>query len=264
MDLLVFLLENEYSLTDLSFFGLKGHDIFLSRLLLGGNFLDVHLAIMSQPNMLTNLLSKEEKSNSAVQMEHWINSTNTLIPFARIPVEANQIVSDFQGKSRLICRTTTQEERNENCFSVPEHLHRQPVLVIWPRHQSFRMKCLYAFDTLLNDMECQLPTASYEKSIGILRRIISFCCDEPLAVFIDSNCLPGERAFRLLHLCVFLRARQEGLNLLKLMSTDFHRDLRDESQDVYYEGIRSNEVAQIIAEFECRVSGKSKIFILQF
>jgi hypothetical protein len=84
-----------------------------------------------------------------------------------------------------------------------------------------------------------------------------------LAVFVDPTCVPGERACRLLHICVFLRAQEEGLDLLKLMSTDFlNEELCGENHsDVYYEGIRSNEVAQKIAEFECRVSGKSQICI---
>lgn len=254
--MLAFLLENEYPLTDLSFFGLRGHDLFLSRLLLSGNFLDVHLAIMSQPDMLANL-SREETFVGAVQIEHWISSSNTLMPFKRILVDADQIVSDFQVKSRSRCHVTNQEERNENGNRVPQCNQKQPVLVIWPRYQSFRIKCLYAFDDLLNQMERQLMhTASQEKTIETLRRIISFCCDDPLAVFMDSTCAPGVRTCRLLHLCVFLRARQEGLQLLELMSTDFHNaELCGESQGVCYEGIRSNGVAQWIAEFECRVSG---------
>jgi hypothetical protein len=256
--MLAFLLENEYPLTELSFFGLRGHDVFLSRLLLSGNFLDVHLAIMSQPEVSTDS-SREDTCIGAVQMEHWISSSNTLLSFKRILLDTNQIVSNFQLKSR--CHIANQEERNENGESVPHCYQKQPVLVIWPKYQSFRIKCLYAFDDLLDRMERQLHTASREKTIETLRRIISFCCEDPLAVFMDSTCAPGERTCRLLHLCVFLRARQEGLELLELMSTDFRNaELCGESQSLCYEGIRSNGVAQLIAEFECRVGGTNKHF----
>ncbi len=250
--MLVFLLEHEYSLTDVSFFGLKGQDLLLARLLLCGNFLDVHLAIMSKqiPEATAG------KFNYEVQMEHWINPSNILMPFKGIRVDARtQLVRDFQAMSRLECQIVEDDtHRDEEVISS-----KQAVLVIWPRHQAFQMNCIYAFDTLLDQVESQLYTSSHQKSIETLRRILSFCRDEPMTVFGDPTAVPGERTGRLLRLCVFLYAREEGLDLLKLIGTDFAKE--GNFEQVFYEGIRSDLVAQQIAEFECRISG---MFVIDY
>lgn len=243
--MLVFLLESEYELTDITFFGLKGHDILLARLLLGGNFLDVHLAILNHLKLQvpSSLLAGENPSFVA-KMEHWINASNMLVPFKNVQINANQIVGDFQ---------TTKGDKNF-------HTHQQAVLVIWPKHQSFRIKCLYAFDVLLDQLEHELHTTSPSKTLENLRRIISACRDEPLTVFLDSAGVPGERTCRLLRICIFLRARKEGFDLLELMSMDFgNADGCEEGKETCFEGIRSNEVALLVAELECQVMGKRKI-----
>ncbi|XP_057376766.1 uncharacterized protein LOC130697985 isoform X2 [Daphnia carinata] len=252
IDMLVFLLENDYALADLTFFGLKGQDVWLARLLLGGNFLEVHLAIL---NHSTSQVPSDENPNFVAKMEHWVNSSNMLVPFKNVKINPNQIVSDFQTKSQ---RRTHQEEFEEKDLILPQLTYQQPVLVIWPKYQSFRIKCLYAFDVLLDQLEHELQTTSHHKTLENLRRIISVCREEPLTVFLDSAGVPGERTCRLLRLCIFLRARQEGLHLLELMGMDFaNEDAYEEGKEVCFEGIRSNEVALLVAELECQVTGWS-------
>lgn len=228
--MLAFLLGDTYNSTELSFFGLKGRDALAARLLSCATFLDVHLAIM-----------KRDVSDSA-STEHWINANNILVPFKGITVKiGSQLVQD-------LANTTTQSQSSLN----------QAILVIWPRYQSFQMKCRYAFDSLLDEVESLLlkPHAYQppivEKSLG---RILSFCRLEPVIVFGDSETtLPGERTGRLLQLCVSLNAKQEGLDLLELIGICYSDPVKGE---ISVEGIRSYRVAELIAEFECRVSGNN-------
>lgn len=240
-DMLVFLLEHEYTLSDLSFFGLKGQDLSLARLLSCSSFLDVHLAIMTQ--------QKDEKNIGL--LEHWINSSNILIPFKGIRINVReQLIREFQKTDRKFIQ---EDDQSSDFVDKPS---RQAVLVIWPVHRSFRMHCLYAFDTLLDQLELQFQTSSHQKTIQTLRQILSFCRAEPLTVFDDSTAIRGERTSRLLQICVSLRARQEGLDLLELLGMDYvNPDKCRRGKEILYEGVQSHQVAQLIAEFECRVSG---------
>ena len=52
----------------------------------------------------------------------------------------------------------------------------------------------------------------------------------------------GELTARLLRLCTVLNAREEGLSLLKVLADNG-------------EGVRTNQVAQAIADFECQITG---------
>ncbi len=68
----------------------------------------------------------------------------------------------------------------------------------------------------------------------------------------------GELTLRLFRFCITLKAREEGINLLKLVCSNFY----EESHGIEkFEGIQTEEVAQTIAEFVCadfvrQVSGK--------
>ena len=243
-DMLVFLLEHEYTLGDLSFGGLKGQDLLLSRLLMCGHFLDVHLAIMTKqiPEIST------EPVNYIVQMKDWINPSVS-IKGIRVDIQT-QLVKDFQTMARLKYQGIQEEANGDELPS------KQAVLVIWPGHQTFRINCLYAFDALLDQVESQTAISHIQPKTSILetlRRMLSFCREDPMAVFGDPTAVPGERTGRLLELCVSLKARDEGLDLLKLIGTDFAKE--GSFERVFYEGIRSDLAAKQIAEFECRVSG---------
>jgi hypothetical protein len=91
-----------------------------------------------------------------------------------------------------------------------------------------------------------------------LRQLISFCCAEPEKVWTLAGMENGELTLRLFRFCITLRAREEGIDLLNLVCSNFY----EESHDIEkFEGIQTEEVAQTIAEFLCadfvrQVSGK--------
>jgi hypothetical protein len=51
----------------------------------------------------------------------------------------------------------------------------------------------------------------------------------------------------LFRFCITLKAREEGIDLLKLVCSNFY----EESHGIEFEGIQTEEVAQTIAEFVC-------------
>lgn len=65
----------------------------------------------------------------------------------------------------------------------------------------------------------------------------------------------GEFTLKLLQLCTTLRAREQGLALLKVLGTDFATSSSRGQQTTTYEGIQNEDVAKAIAEFECEVTG---------
>ena len=99
------------------------------------------------------------------------------------------------------------------------------------------------------------PNQELIDDLGI---VISFCRAEPLKVFRDPSTKVGQRTFRLFRLCLFLRASRQGLELLDLLAIDFN------SSSSSFEGIRSEQVARVIAEFQQLICGKSKSVCLLF
>jgi hypothetical protein len=98
-----------------------------------------------------------------------------------------------------------------------------------------------------------------------LRTIISFCCAEPWKVWTQTRLEKGELTRRLLNLCIVLRAREEGLSLLKIIASEYPLSQeRVSSMQGTFEGIQTRQVAKAIAELECLVIGKfnSLSFIL--
>ena len=73
---------------------------------------------------------------------------------------------------------------------------------------------------------------------------------EPQKVWTPSLETNSEVILRLLHLCTALRAREEGIALLKLLGSDpiMYRP---------FDGIQNECIAKAIAEFECQITGKS-------
>jgi hypothetical protein len=101
------------------------------------------------------------------------------------------------------------------------------VLVIWPKNQKSLMYCRYGMNSLLNEMELKLNSATLgqqeetRKEVMLkLRKIIMFCCAEPNKAwnYGDSyeyiikkkkkNMDRGELTLRLLRICITLKARE--------------------------------------------------------
>ncbi len=74
----------------------------------------------------------------------------------------------------------------------------------------------------------------------------------------------GELTLRLFRFCITLKAREEGIALLKLVCSNFYEESWHGIEK--FEGIQTEEVAQTIAEFVCadfvrQVSGNKPLFL---
>ena len=170
----------------------------------------------------------------------------------------------------------SEEDEDDDEISVnrTQHFHNY-ILVIWPKHQTFQMYCRYGIHSLLDRMERKLGSASSSQAGNVrqeivreLQKIISFCCTEPRKAWSeeweewdeDDDKKKGKLTLRLLRLCTALRAREEGLALLKILGSDI--DSNDHYNQICFEGVQNECVAQAIVEFECKITGKRFVFLL--
>jgi hypothetical protein len=95
-----------------------------------------------------------------------------------------------------------------------------------------------------------------EKTKLDLKKTISVCSSDPRKMLSQKGFKDGELTLRLLRLCVELRACEEGLSLLKIISSDFRlpQERVSNTQEIF-EGIKTEQVAEAIVELECRVTG---------
>lgn len=274
-NMLFFLLEGKYNIADLGFADLTDQDQLLARLLSCSQFLDVHLAVITQEvsSVLDYCDLEEENNNGRFKIEHWINSTNTLIKLKGIEFDLRtQVIGNLKKfRNYSIQEDGDKENAMQLLCNTRSFSCHHPVLVIWPKPQTIRIYCQYGFNAVLDRMEAAVDISSNHRQelIGDLGIVLSFCRAEPIKVWRDPTVEPGQRTYRLLRLCLFLRARDEGLELLELIGTDFPLDRVDSQQDrtqaqkpfnCFYEGIRSSRVALAIAEFQSLISGKLILF----
>lgn len=268
-NMLFFLLEGKYSIADLGFADLTGQDEILARIFNCSLFLDIHLAVITQHVtgvMDYSDLEKEKSSNQTFKIEHWINSTNTLIKLKGIEVDVRtQLIGDMQKFKNYIVHEDSQKKLLPG--SPRSFYCHHPVLVIWPKPQTIRIYCQYGFNAVLDRMEAAVDISSNcQELIGDLGIVLSFCRTEPCKVWWDPTVKPGHRTYRLLRLCQFLQARDEGLELLDLLAIDFTLDrdpfnlIASNSSPIHaYEGIQNEDVAEAIAEFQHLIGGKRPI-----
>ena len=248
-DAIFFLLEHKYSKPSLGFYGLKGQDYLLAQLLQSFSFLDVHLAVIVQKITKNEDDEDEEYIERDFEIGNWVNSNNTLIELEGLRLNyQSQLVGD---ESKLMNPVGNPVQRKQqytgNAGTEVERWYHQAVLVAWPKQQTTRIYLEYSFDTVFGNLERQaMPKSipfshsiSKEDSIGDLREILDFCRTQPW----NTWQVPGsKRVLRLLKLCTHLDAKKEGLAVLDLLSCNG--------------GIEDYEMAEAIAEFECRVAGK--------
>ena len=90
------------------------------------------------------------------------------------------------------------------------------------------------------------------------KKIMSVCCAEPdktWGEWVEKDEQKGDLTSRLLRLCITLRAREEGLAILKILGVDFEPE-SEFCRVKPFEGIKSEKVAKAIADFECQITGK--------
>ena len=246
--MIFFALDHKYTKKSLSFSGLKGQDRLLAQLLQSCSFLDVHLSIVVQrisggydPDD-----GHEEVHERSFDLCHLINSIN-------IPIELPGLEIDY--KTQLIGESSRflkpkdpireEEDQMGNEATSVERWYHQAVLIAWPKYRTSRIYLKYNFDSILALLEGQVISkqelVNKEESIEELRKLLKFC------IWNGSASSDSDRAYRLLILCTYLKARPEGLSLLDVFGKK--------------EGICDDRVAEAIAEFECRVAGNLVFFM---
>ena len=227
----------------------------LTQLLQSCSFLDVHLAIVVQIQKggYDPDVGHEEVHERTFDFSHLIDSSNLPIELPELKVDyKSQLIGN--SKKFLNPEDPVREEEEGNEATTSERWYHQAVLIVWPKNNTNRFYFKFNFDSMLSRLEGKafsrstnlLP--SKEESIEHLRKLLDFCNFEPRRTWrqrdVDSS--SEDKALRLLKLCTHLNAKAEGLLLLDMVAKE--------------EGIRDEQVAEAIAEFECRVAGKFNPF----
>ena len=262
-DLIYFLLNHKCSsYTNVKFSELEGQDYLLALLLQSCPDFDVHLAVIEQH---TSKSEYDEEENydckRSFEIGLWTNTNNTPIELHGLDVNLkSQIVGSF---SKLLNLTNTPPAKETKVHTGDEgretnRWYYHLVLVVWPKCQTNRIYFKYNFNGMLSLLEKQVqPTleafthrCSREDSLEDLRKLLHFCHVEPWIAWKEPAADEARRIVRLLNLCIVLEAKAEGLFLLDLLGKEFvHQGA------TFYEGIRNHQVAEAVAEFECRVGG---------
>lgn len=260
--LLFFPLQEKYD-NGLSFAQLRGRDRLMSHIFQSISYLDVHLAVISQLTdvSLDHCVDWELTTNWAernFRIIEWIRSDESLPLSKQLELDARaQLVGNIDD--RITCVT------NGPNVEANQKISYHSVLIIQPRFQSIHHACRYQLDSVLDYMEQMgVPTDvdSRQKLVFTLNHVISFSMKEPLLVWMDPCPATSQRTSRLLELCLKLKAKQEGLNLLESMGTavPLHSTKTEcppsGIPNFFLEGIRDERVAMAIAGFESRVGGK--------
>ena len=247
-----FVLQESYEEKTLSFLLLQGHDRVFADVLLNCDFLDVHLANATQSSFevqqgkvdvfeISRVIDSDDMTRNLSMKLHWDKNFVGLIP--------------SYPKKKL------EEDNSEDSIEAgKKNLHRG-VLLIWPKYHSVQMYCRYGLHSLLVRFGTSLKSTCIEKVrtkvLPDLRQLISYCCAEPREVWEKSGMKNGEVTQRLFDFCISLRAREEGLHLLKNLALNFDEDSLD-TED--FEGIQTEDVALAIAKFEHRVCGNVLVY----
>jgi hypothetical protein len=277
---LYFVLEEKYEESDFGFRQLRGKDRDAAQLFQCCGFLDVHLAVVTEtvttirvvPNSKTDWCDCHayKKVKSSNKISRWLDSEDIS---RKLRIDINwkeQCVGPSRKLPTKSSKKIDSKDRHytcgEECYgsgdtTANEKYIQHFIMVIWPKRESFRMYCRYGLHALLEKMEFKSSTRwlkeRVQKATGDLRKVISFCSSDPWHMWNQTGFGKGEVAERLLRLCIDFRAREEGLALLKLLSEDFPLPQEGTSNiQETFEGIKSEQVAKAIVEFECRVSGK--------
>ena len=254
---------------------LLGPDRFIAHLFQSINYLDVHLALVSQvvgPDKNYDDISSDSMERN-IQISKWIDSSCSLPMPKLLRLNATQLIGNF---SRIQNVAAGQDEQHVIFYHSS--------LIIQPRHQSVFHACRYQFNTVLDYLELHRsrikeatdprPYGCEQQQLALtLKYVIAFCRQEPLTAWMDpGSSETNDRSARLLKLCVELEAKQEGIELLTLLGAKFDRDPKKDSENTPHilksglpvrisQGIRDKNVAEAIANFASQVSGNFALFI---
>jgi hypothetical protein len=242
-----FVLQETYEENILSFLLLQGQDRVFANVLLNCEFLDVHLAIATQSSFQVHQGKVE-----VIEISRVIDADDITRNLS-IKLQWNK---NFVGLIPSYPKKKLEEDNSEDSIEVgKKNLHRG-VLLIWPKYHSVPIYCRYGLHSLLVRIGTSLKSTCIEevrtKVLPDLRQLILYCCAEPREVWNKSGMKKGEVTQRLFEFCNSLRAREEGLHLLKNLALNFDKDSQDTEE---FEGIQTEDVALTIAKFEHQVCG---------
>lgn len=272
----VLLLDHRYAPSEFNFHGLKGRDRLLFQLLRSIDCVHLRLANMllyddgtnlghtiatddeeDETDMESDSLSCSTRNGSSSRYQFDDSIENVLINEVKIcnltdldgtvsKCPGITIVPDFDVIHFNRPLFTTLEKNHldsKKNDDDPEPntptLHRQNVLVVWSRSETLYMILTCDFDAQLTQLEAK-------PNIEVLSRVIQFCCEHSDRVWSECD-ERAERTRRLIQLCIDLKAKEDGLNLLGGMATEFSSTIES---DIFVdcEGIRSKEIAIGIAK----------------
>jgi hypothetical protein len=90
-------------------------------------------------------------------------------------------------------------------------------------------------------------------------QVVEYCCTYPQRIWTQFAFKKGEITLRLLRLCIALRARKEGLEILKILGSEFEIKKKKKTLKTF-EGIQNEQVAQAVVEFVCQSNGEFSLF----
>lgn len=268
---LFFVLQEKYDHKHLAFHRLRGKDRDLASLLQNCKFLDVHLAEVT--HKLTTTTSSEEedsfgwggcffnnffddnestKEESVIKTSRWIDSSDTTRNFT---MDFDWLKQCVGTPEKLLStnhhpdKIKSVDDRNyDSTIEMKSFYHN--ILVIWPKYLSTRLYCQYGLHSLLDRIETSLSMLKREAKtreeiqlevIQDIQEIITFWYDDPKRKWEIMKMTREDLTLKLLRFCIDLRARDEGLRLLKTLVT--------------HGLIRNEDLIRAIVEFECQVTG---------
>ena len=215
---------------------LLGPDRFIAHLFQSINYLDVHLALVSQvvgPDKNYDDISSDSMERN-IQISKWIDSSCSLPMSKLLRLNASQLIGNF---SRIQNVAAGQDEQSVIFYHSS--------LIIQPRYQSVFHACRFQFSAVLDYLELHQsrikeanitdprPNGCEQEQLALtFKYVIAFCRQEPLIAWMDpGSSETNDRSARLLKLCVELEAKQEGIELLALLGAEFDRDPKKDSEN---------------------------------
>ena len=274
---LIFPLREKYDIADLSSAILLGPDRFIAHLFQSINYLDVHLALVSQlvgfDKSYDDIDTDSVERN--IQISKWIDCSCSLPMSKLLRLNASQLIGNF---SRIQNVAAGQDEQSVIFYHSS--------LIIQPRYQSVFHACRFQFNAVLDYLELHQsrikeanitdprPNGCEQEQLALtFKYVIAFCRQEPLIAWMDPGSETNNRSLRLLKLCIELEAKQEGIEMLALLGAEFDREKKDSENiphilkiglpDRISLGIYDTNVAEAIANFVSQFSGNYfYIFVL--
>ncbi|EFX79548.1 hypothetical protein DAPPUDRAFT_244750 [Daphnia pulex] len=117
----------------------------------------------------------------------------------------------------------------------------------------------YGLDMFLNYFESSLismlgwQAVAQQQLTQDFHQVVEYCCTYPQRIWTQFALKKDEITLRLLRLCIALRTRKEGLEILKILGSEFKT--RGKKQILSFVGIQNEQVAQALVQFVCQSNG---------